>query len=137
MTNTSNTPDPRIEAAAAAMWEQRPMMRTADGAPRPWAEVPAWSYGARYREQARVALAAADAVDPRKPRTITTVEELDALSVGSVIRADNGEVFEKQADGPYCDGPHDWQSFEGTFWNGETFVFPITVLHEPEAEATR
>lgn len=70
----------------------------------------------------------------RKPRTITTVEGLDALPAGSVIRADNGEVFEKQTDGPYCDGPHDWQSFEGTFWNGETFVFPVAILHEPEPE---
>lgn len=75
-------------------------------------------------------------LETRKPRTITTMEELDALPVGSVIRADSGEVFEKQTDGPYCDGPHDWQSFEGTFWNGETFVFPATVLHEPEAECS-
>ena len=73
----------------------------------------------------------------RKPRTITAVEELDGLPTGTVIRADNAEVFEKQADGPYCDGPHDWQSMQGTFWNGETFVFPAAVLYEPEAEATR
>lgn len=70
----------------------------------------------------------------RKPRTITAVEELYALPTGTVIRADNAEVFEKQADGPYCDGPHDWQSMEGTFWNGETFAFPATILYEPAAE---
>lgn len=56
--------DARVEAAAAAMWAQRPMLRTADGAPRPWAEVPGRTYGARYRGQAEVALAAADAATP-------------------------------------------------------------------------
>ena len=69
----------------------------------------------------------------RKPRTLTTVEELDALPATTIIRASNGEVFQRDTDGPYYDGPHDWQSFEGTFWNGETFVFPATVLYAPEA----
>lgn len=70
-----------------------------------------------------------------KPRTITTVEDLETLPAGTVIRTRNGEVFERQASGPYHDGPHDWQGIEGTFWNGETFTFPATVLHLPEAAA--
>ena len=94
----SSTLDPRVEAAAAAMWEQRPMMRTQDGAPRPWDEVPGRSYGARYRGKAQVALAAADAVDPHKPRTVTTIEELDALPDEAVVRSDFGVIHEKHVE---------------------------------------
>lgn len=136
MTNDSKTTDRRIEAAAAAMWEQRPMMRTDDGAPRPWDEVPARSYGARYRGQAQVALAAADAVDPRKPRTITTVEELDALPEGSVVISGeyrhyrNGMQlsFQKWDDGRWHRGGRSRDTHPDYF-------LPATVLHEPEVEA--
>lgn len=134
VTELSNTPDPRIEAAAAAMWEQRPMMRTAEGSPLPWAEVPAWSYGARYRGQARVALAAADAVDPRTPRTIETAEELDALPIGSVVLDADGDPARKFAGG--------WRTMvaeaDGSAWLSgcmEDPDFPATVLFTPEAAA--
>ena len=70
MSNT--TTDPRVEAGAKA-WDKH--------------------MGGRYSphevdelsEEVAVILAAADAVDPREPRTITTVEELDALPRGSVV----------------------------------------------------
>lgn len=68
--------DPRIEAAAAAMWEQRPMTRTEDGSPRPWDEVPGRLYAARYRGQAQAALAAADAVDPLRNPDEALVEKV-------------------------------------------------------------
>lgn len=55
--------DPRVEAAAAAMWWQRPMIRLDDGSPLPWADLTEGGpYAKRYRAQAAVALAAADGV---------------------------------------------------------------------------
>ena len=132
MTELSNTPDPRVEAAAAAMWEQRPMMRTADGAPRPWADIPAWSYGARYRGQARAALAAADTVDPRTSRTIETAEEANALPIGSVVSDADGNPARKFAGG--------WRTMvaepDGSAWLSgcmEDPDFPAAVLLTPEA----
>lgn len=129
MTKTSNTTDPRVEAAAAALWEHRPMMRTADGSPRPWDEVPAWSYGARYRSQAQVALAAADAVDPRKSRTITTAEERDSLPAGTVLRSDAGTIacrFDERFGVIFGDErPFEWARLR----------LPAVVLDEADSEA--
>lgn len=73
--------DPRIEAAAIALYVAvRPSDRTPDG----WGDVrPVWH--ANYRDSARAALAAAD-----KAATITTVEELDALPIRSIIFHDEG-----------------------------------------------
>ena len=129
MTHDSNTTDPRVEAAAAALWEQRPMMRTTDGAPRPWAEVPAWSYGARYRDQARVALVAADAVAPR-PRTIMERHEdngPDELAPLSVVLS-AGKPAIMQHDGTFMD-------YDGTSWDTWEMTYPLTVIHEPKTEA--
>ena len=133
--------DPRTEAAAAAMWEQRPMLRTADGAPRPWAEVPRWSYGARYRGQAQVALAAADAADPlRQKRSVATLNELEELPVGSII-ADFGKGGTLM-DSPViaCKTAHgDWQVMGGPperRWRSASVLegaagVPLTVLSNP------
>jgi hypothetical protein len=52
----------RVEAAASAMWEQRPMRRDNEGAPVPFSEMRESYYRPRYIGQADVALAAADAV---------------------------------------------------------------------------
>ena len=124
MNAETNTTDPRIEAAAEELAKN-------DG----WLSLkhPSPATQKTLREHASLVVATIDAVDLRKTRTITTVEELDALPATTIIRASNGEVFQRDTDGPYYDGPHDWQSFEGTFWNGETFVFPATVLYTPEA----
>ncbi|WP_341394047.1 hypothetical protein [Arthrobacter sp. G119Y2] len=66
----------------------------------------------------------------RKPRTITTVEELDALPRGSVIRDGDEELMEKTDIGWCC-----WVYLEG-FLSSE-LALPATVIHEPETEATR
>jgi hypothetical protein len=71
-----------------------------------------------------IAVAALEAAAPhlRKPRTITTVEELDELPVGSVIRDSLKRVFERwHLAGWQCAGPtlkHE-------------IVLPVTVLDEP------
>ncbi|MET4059973.1 hypothetical protein ABIB35_001518 [Arthrobacter sp. UYP6] len=68
------------------------------------------------------------AKDYRKPRIITTVEELDALPFETVIRDAIGGVFERwnlagwQKAGPSL-GAHDPR-------------LPASVLSEPEAEVT-
>lgn len=66
-----------------------------------------------------------------KPRQVSNVEKLDALPADSVVRGSNGQAFEKQALGIWHDGPHDWQSFEGTFWDVDAILLPATVLYEP------
>ena len=131
MTNDSKTTDPRVEAAAAAMWEQRPMMRTEDGAPRPWDEVPARSYGARYRGQAQVALAAADAVDHRTPRMIET----DAASrerLVNLLLAHRGTPRERLFEYPYRTD-ESWELIQ----QAETAVADVLKIlnSTPEAEA--
>lgn len=80
--------------------------------------------------QARVN--AEKALASARPRTITTVEELDALIAESVVRCAAGMVFEKYPDD---EGP------EFDFWLmiGESrakpsarITLPATVLYEPE-----
>ncbi|WP_341394046.1 hypothetical protein [Arthrobacter sp. G119Y2] len=83
------------------------------------------------------AAAALLAAGYRKPRTITTVEELDTLPVEAVVRSHVGVVWEK---GEFPDEP------EFPFWTtpgtnheypASHISLPATVLWEPEAEATR
>ena len=65
----------------------------------------------------------------RKPRTITTMEELDALAEGSVILTNGGE------DSAQKDGEGEWYLWGGDYGQDSGDIFlPATVLHEPEAE---
>ena len=82
-----------------------------------------------------VASAAADAVlaaNYRKPRTVTTVEELDALPVGSVILGK--WLAQKWAD---PDGEMWHIAGKGMYWDLEQMVQRVclhaTVLHEGDA----
>lgn len=75
----------------------------------------------------------ADAIVERiKPRTITTVEELDALPNGSAILDISGDVAQRLCA---------WWHFPETSPMGSSKVLKysstVTVIHEPEAEATR
>ena len=63
-----------------------------------------------------------------KPRTITTVEELDALPVGSLVREDDGFSRYKYATGWALCVP-DATAQE----SGDKLVLPATVLFEPAA----
>jgi len=61
-----------------------------------------------------------------RPRTITTADELDALSAGSVVRSDEGTV---------------WESDSGVWFEtasrllhvASDIALPATVLHEPKS----
>lgn len=68
----------------------------------------------------------------RKPRTITTAEELDALAVGSIVLDCTGDAARKFRGG--------WRTTvaepDGTAWlsgHMEDADMPATVLHEPTA----
>lgn len=62
-----NHEEERVEAAAAAMWEARPLQRTTTGAPLPFASA-IKTYRDRYKGLARIALyAAAQYDDPQAP----------------------------------------------------------------------
>ncbi|MDQ5863093.1 MAG: hypothetical protein M3536_12615 [Actinomycetota bacterium] len=62
----------------------------------------------------------------RKPRTITTAEELDALPRLAVIRSDEGAVFEKHTMWHEA-GSRDLMRTDG-------IALPATVIYEPEPQ---
>jgi len=69
----------------------------------------------------------------RKPRTITTTEELDALPNGSVVLSDvykahHGQAisFQRWEDGLWHRGARSGSTHPDNF-------LPVSVLHEPEA----
>lgn len=80
--------------------------------------------------QARVA--AEEALEAAKPRTITTTEELDGLGRNAAILADNGAVWVNDGDTeePWASLAEDYQG--GPVWaNSDGITLPATVLHEP------
>ncbi|WP_138985352.1 hypothetical protein [Gordonia otitidis] len=60
------------------------------------------------------------------PREITTVEELEDLPVGSVVRSDEGAVYERHSP--------NWLE-AGFAWHpsSDNIALPARVLHIPEA----
>ena len=67
----------------------------------------------------------------RKPRTITTAEELDASPIGLIVRDGDREPWERTDNGWNC-----WV-YGGQSFASRDLVLPATVLYEPESEATR
>ena len=114
MSNDSKTTEAAVEAAAQALWQVQPLTRE------------------NVRAAARRALEAA------APRTITTVEELDALPEGSVVMG-----FDKWDHDPIVSTKqHGEWSLAGSD-NGyqhaglDQACNELTVLHESDAETTR
>lgn len=68
----------------------------------------------------------------RKPRTITTVGELDALPVGSVAVTRIDEVISKRL--MPNEGRQSWWAMAGTaeYFESRELPLPATVLYEPE-----
>lgn len=70
-----------------------------------------------------------------KPRTIETVEELDALPVETVVRSDMGNIYVKDYD---MDDPSAiWWVTAGAVseFQSNRILLPATILYEPEAAA--
>lgn len=71
-----------------------------------------------------------------KPRTITTIDELDALPDRSLIETRGGVVFQKYA-GWFAKGENGWHR-PGYEWTERTRNFddevhqPLTVIHTPK-----
>lgn len=97
------------------------------------AAIEEWDDAEPGKYAAHVAGHVADAIlaaGYRKTRTISTVEELDALPVGSVVLDGSGlSLHRNEFTG--------WGASNGTknisneMFRQEMEVFPITVLHEP------
>lgn len=73
----------------------------------------------------------------RKPRTITTVSELDALPGGAVIRDNDGDVFEAvRCTGDEGAGVPDYNCWDqiAETWplDSDKIVLPATVLDEAD-----
>lgn len=84
----------------------------------------------------RTAPRAADAIlaaGYRKPRTITTAEELDTLPVESVVRSARGTIFEKANFHGDPEFPFWLTPGVNHEYAGIALALPATVLHEPEA----
>lgn len=79
-------------------------------------------------EQVDTAIDIALAAGYRKPRTITTTEELDALPFESVVKASDGNVWESFYGGWY-------ETASRTGRTASDIALPVTVLYEPEATA--
>jgi hypothetical protein len=98
-----------------------------------WYKVQRKSPAGIDRAEAKAILAAGYS----KPRTITTAEELDALTDGSLIETKGGIVFQKY-DGWHAEGDNGWQR-PGYSWCERTRHFadsahlPISILHEPKS----
>ena len=115
------TTDPRIEAAARALYKQE---ASESGSPDPW---PSWEgegNAAReiFRDHATAAVAAID-----KAATITTVEELDALPEESVIHSEQGGVWERCDDGEVRYWITTGNSDE--VFNSSQITLPARVIH--------
>lgn len=69
----------------------------------------------------------------RKPRTVTTSEELDALPVDSVVRDTKGFVYQKWADIDEPEIPWWAAAGDSRMYPANRIALPATVLHEGEA----
>ena len=86
----------------------------------------------KWRHVARAALAAA-APHLMAPRTITTVEELEALPVESMVRDGLGFTYDKWWDEDGSE--YNWWATTGDRreYSSKKIALPATVLHEPRA----
>jgi len=104
------------------------------------ADVIAWRYHAANPRPTVLDGAVADAIlaaGYSKPRTITTVEELDALANGTVIRT-AGVEYECDprvaVKSGFWHGESEWFTADDSEWclsSDELDDLPVTVLYEP------
>ena len=97
-----------------------------------------WGSDGEYEALDSTDYAIADAVlaaGYSKPRIVTTVDELEALPVGSVVRGvDEHFVFERYASDAVL-GRNWWTSGEWSTYSADQITLPAYVLFTPEGEA--
>ena len=64
-----------------------------------------------------------------RTRVVTTVTELDALPVGSVVLSEQGAVFEHDHDGFWAEPGFTWRPMS------KDMALPARVLYNPEEDA--
>lgn len=64
-----------------------------------------------------------------RPRQVTTVAELDALPVGSVVLSEQGAVFERLNEAHWSETGFTWKP------QSEDITTPARVLYVPEEES--
>ena len=64
-----------------------------------------------------------------RARTITTVDQLDALPVGSVVLSEQGAVFEHDHDGFWAEPGFTWRPMS------KDMALPARVLYTPEEDS--
>jgi len=61
-----------------------------------------------------------------RTREVSTVDQLDALPVGSVVRLGSGQVFERDHDGFWAEPGFTWRPMS------KDMALPARVLYDPE-----
>jgi hypothetical protein len=64
-----------------------------------------------------------------RPRQVTTVAELDALPVGSVVLSEQGAIWERESDAYWIETGNTWRV------QSEDIALPARVLYVPEEES--
>lgn len=64
-----------------------------------------------------------------RTRVVTTVTELDALPIGSVVLSEQGAVFERDHDGFWAEPGFTWHPMS------KDMALPARVLYNPEEDA--
>lgn len=92
-----------------------------------------WVTNTEHRDMERKQADAILADGYSKPRTITTVEELDALPVESIVRDDLGFTYDKWWDEDGSE--YNWWATTGDRreYSSKKIALPATVLHEGQA----
>lgn len=67
----------------------------------------------------------------RKPRAVTTIQELDALAPCSVVLSDMGVVWEKDVDTEDPEFPWWCSPGDSHRYPARRISFPATVIYEP------
>jgi hypothetical protein len=97
--------------------------------------------GRVLRDECDLVQLLADALEQSRPRVVETVEELEALPLGSIALDSEGElgrlVLKEKPRVSWDIGYNLWNIGAGTLHRNESaFVLPVTVLYTPE-EATK
>lgn len=107
--------DERLESATRAISEKWNSMHSNE------------SLG-RQRMLAQAALSAADAVDPLRNDRVSSLSELDASAVRTVIRTTSHGMLEKVEQNQHYDSTsYEWRDSEGLLWSSHDLIDPMII----------